>query len=365
MLIPPIQKIYFGSPGTGKSYKIRNEIAPSLGILPNSGNYIAAVFHPEYTYGDFMGKLMPYTNDSKKVEYSFYCGHFLKALAQAYKNFIHAKDNHDPQHVLLIIDEINRGNSSAIFGTVFQLLDRESGGRSSYAVNISDLEFKGLLKEMSFEIENVYDENRHLKNTYYKFNRMNISKAQYEQYQTMIFETDAESNLAQARKIRIPSNLSIVATMNTSDNSIYFMDSAFKRRWDWEFVDVKMDYNTNPGLQKRYLLDSHQKPIKWTDFIDNLNAFFIDNHDSVRKIEDKQLGYFFINTVDANHRIPEQAIKNNLMYFVWDNVFNMDKKPLFKLLDVKEKKELVTFGQFTAKIQIFIDEISKYSSKSK
>jgi 5-methylcytosine-specific restriction enzyme B len=364
MSIAPIQKIFFGSPGTGKSYKIRKEIAPSLGILPNSCNYIATVFHPEYTYGDFMGKLMPYTNDSGKVEYLFYRGHFLKALAQAYKNIILAEDNQLPQHVLLIIDEINRGNSSAIFGTVFQLLDRETDGWSAYAVNISELEFKGLLKEMSFETENDYNNNGTIKKIHYKFDGEYIHKAEYEQKQAKIFENNAESNLAQARKIQIPPNLSIVATMNTSDNSIYFMDSAFKRRWDWEFVNIKTDDNPIAVLQNRYLMDSSQNRIKWTNFVDNLNTFFIDNHHFVRKIEDKQIGYFFVNTVDANNCIPENAIKNNLMFFVWDNVFNLNKKPLADLLNVTEK-ELVTFGQFAAKIQIFIEKVSKYTSKSK
>ncbi len=84
----PIQKILFGSPGTGKSHQIKDVIAPTLDIHVNSENYIPTVFHPEYTYGDFMGKLMPFTNDSGKVEYLFYRGHFLKALAQAYKNII-------------------------------------------------------------------------------------------------------------------------------------------------------------------------------------------------------------------------------------------------------------------------------------
>ena len=134
----PIQKILFGSPGTGKSYKIDHEIIPNqLGIIDSPENVIKAVFHPEYTYGDFIGKLMPMTR-SGKVEYNFYEGHFLRALVQAYKNILKVHDKSGNQiegskieNAVLIIDEINRGNSAAIFGSIFQLLDRDDSGWSS------------------------------------------------------------------------------------------------------------------------------------------------------------------------------------------------------------------------------------------
>lgn len=121
----PIQKILFGSPGTGKSHRVNYEIIIHDLRIDESlypENVIRTVFHPEYTYGDFMGKLMPITKSSN-VEYNFYEGHFLKALAQAYRNILSQKDGEEPKNVALVIDEINRGNSSAIFGTTFQLLD--------------------------------------------------------------------------------------------------------------------------------------------------------------------------------------------------------------------------------------------------
>ncbi|MGL4500381.1 MAG: hypothetical protein ACRCU2_15050, partial [Planktothrix sp.] len=170
----PIQKILFGSPGTGKSYRIKDEIIPGLGIDEslNPENVISTVFHPEYTYGDFMGKLVPITKGNN-VRYQFYEGHFLRALARAYKNILlkyvapkeqSLKDLSDVDknyslkkarkeacdnaaNVALVIDEINRGNSSAIFGTVFQLLDRDDEdddeknkerGWSSYKINITE-----------------------------------------------------------------------------------------------------------------------------------------------------------------------------------------------------------------------------------
>ena len=139
------QKILFGSPGTGKSHTVDTKILKELGIdkTVNPENVIKTVFHPEYTYGDFMGKLLPLTVE-KAVQYRYYEGHFLKALAQAYKNIKNQPEK--PLNVVLIIDEINRGNSSAIFGGIFQLLDREDDGSSSYGINLSDMEHNRLLE---------------------------------------------------------------------------------------------------------------------------------------------------------------------------------------------------------------------------
>jgi len=381
----PIQRILFGSPGTGKSYQIKNVIAPTLDIQVNSENYIPTVFHPEYTYGDFMGKLMPFTNDSGKVEYLFYRGHFLKALAQAYKNIIltyveleankekagedykreigkttiksfnseetrefdNRKDNvfrSKPKNVLLVIDEINRGNSAAIFGTVFQLLDRDSNQWSTYPISISDLEFKGLLQEMSFKYISYIKENKLVEEYYFADEK--ITHEKWSDLQKMIFDDINEPSLIDDRKIKIPANLSIVGTMNTSDNSIYFMDSAFKRRWDWEFIEIEDEVQRGLLNERKINLYGQDKG-EWCLFVDKLNFFIRSNYKLIRKIEDKQLGYRFIN----NPTISESDIKNKLMFFVWDSVFSNNKKPLVDLLGIAES-DLVTFGQFTSKIQV-------------
>lgn len=332
----PIQKILFGSPGTGKSHRVDNEIIPNdLGIT-DKNNIIKTVFHPEYTYGDFVGKLVPYTKASK-VEYNFYAGHFLIALSQAYKNILNA-GSEAVENTVLVIDEINRGNSAAIFGVVFQLLDRNVDGWSSYYINITELELMTILKLMGVEFKEL------AKNEYeYKFPNETAWVKNLTTFQNRV---DGIRMDIQNSRIYLPPNLSILATMNTSDNSIYFMDSAFKRRWDWEFIEIE-DSRQRTALANRKIALYGQDKGEWCNFVDKLNSFIRGNYKVIRKIEDKQVGYRFIN----EETITEVEIKNKLMFFVWDSVFSNNKKPLVDLLGVPES-ELVTFGQFTAEIQV-------------
>ncbi|MBL1210526.1 restriction endonuclease [Geminocystis sp. GBBB08] len=374
-----IQKILFGCPGTGKSYRISNDddggiVKTVLGIDKNihPENLIKTVFHPEYTYGDFMGKLMPQTKSDGSVYYQFYEGHFLKALAQAYKNIISQKDDELIQNVALVIDEINRGNSSAIFGTVFQLLDRRIDGWSSYGIDISNLEFRKLVELIGFKLEEK-SEDRY---TYGK-----VKRGQFLDEYPDIFSKiriQVQESTCVGSSIRIPPNLSIFGTMNTSDNSIYFMDNAFKRRWEWEYVDWENDHNNdirdvflqgygengNHDIWEKIdmilqdYLDEKSGNIVWICLVEAFNLFIKDNYNSVRggKIEDMQIGYRFINTTI----VTEDQIKNKLMFFVWDSVFNRDKTPLRKLLDLDSNK-LVTFGDFIQYHHEFVfNLITKY-----
>jgi 5-methylcytosine-specific restriction endonuclease McrBC GTP-binding regulatory subunit McrB len=233
--VKPIQKILFGSPGTGKSYQVR-EIAKNELLIPfDEGtktlrNTIKTVFHPEYTYADFMGKLLPLTQNGSII-YKFYPGHFLRILGMAYKALIDGSD----ENFLLVIDELNRGNAAAIFGTVFQLLDRESDGWSSYEVDISDMELFGLLEAMrlnpiiqqngSIDIDDGGARRSYKNYLEYKASQLNENNP----------NGSRVCNLLKQRRINVPSNLSIIATINTSDESIYYLDSAFKRRWNWDY----------------------------------------------------------------------------------------------------------------------------------
>jgi 5-methylcytosine-specific restriction endonuclease McrBC GTP-binding regulatory subunit McrB len=149
--------------------------------------------------------------------------------------------------------------------------------------------------------------------------------------------------------------------MNTSDNSIYFMDNAFKRRWEWEYVDWSQDDDEklDTVILEGYGNDDSGNPKKWKDLVKQFNDFIKKNHNSVRsgRIEDMQIGYRFINT----GTVTENQIKNKLMFFIWDSVFNRDKNPLRKLLG--DDKELVTFGDFIKYHQEFVTNLLKYPNK--
>jgi 5-methylcytosine-specific restriction enzyme B len=369
----PIQKILFGSPGTGKSHRIDSEIIPvdlQIDKLLNPENIIKTVFHPEYTYGDFIGKLIPITK-GEAVRYKFYEGHLLRAVAQAYKNIlVHyidpTKDKdfkeipeaeqrlrikkaresacEKASNVVLVIDEINRGNSSAIFGTAFQLLDRDDDGWSSYDINITEIELLTLLALIGVE------EKALVKDKYeYQFPG---ESHWVESYWTFQNRVNGLNLLIKERSIKLPPNLSILATMNTSDNSIYFMDSAFKRRWEWEFInwdDSKPD-KANYGKQGTLSQD------EWGKLIKNLNEFIKSHHTSIRGIEDKQLGKYFIKSP-----VTLDKIQNKLMFFVWDSIFNRDKKPLADFLEIN-RDELVTFGDFTKLHNKFICKLLEHKT---
>lgn len=345
----PIQKILFGSPGTGKSHRIDHEIIPQLGIdvQANPENVIKTVFHPEYTYGDFMGKLVPITR-GKKVEYNYYAGHFLKALGQAYKNIQISKPKDVNQidwasinNIALVIDEINRGNSSAIFGVCFQLLDREETGWSSYSINLTEIEFYKFIELIGVKIS-LIDE---------------VLKFQFPGDSHFVFFESLKDKFSplgintETKAIKLPPNLSLLATMNTSDNSIYFMDSAFKRRWDWEFVNWDDTKPPVPTYGKNGTLDENE----WKKLIKKFNGFIKTHHTSIRGIEDKQIGYYFIK-----QPVTSEKIRNKLMFFVWDSVFNRDKKPLVDLMKLK-REQLITFGDFTNLHNEFIKSLMNWT----
>ncbi len=333
------QKILFGSPGTGKSYQIDQEIIPyelEIDVEKTPENVIKTVFHPEYSYGDFVGKLMPITVNSN-VQYKFYEGHFLKTLSQAYKNIIAAQNNDDVcENVALVIDEINRGNSAAIFGTIFQLLDREPDGWSSYEVSVNEIIFNRLFELCDLKPHSIVQN----KIKTYKFGNEEIEADELQKKLNCHFEN---------RTIKIPPNLSILASMNTSDSSIYYMDSAFKRRWEWEFIDVDSKPVSADGV-------AFENRDEWIAFVRKLNAFIKSNHKSIRGIEDKQIGHFFI----TEEQISKSNVQNKLMFFLWDSVFNRDKKPLVKLLfGENTENELITFGDFATQVDLFIEQINE------
>lgn len=333
----PQQKIIFGPPGTGKSYSVE-QIKDGLYVNNDTKNkeiFFRTTFHPEYSYGDFVAKLLPLTVGDK-VRYDIHAGPFIQALAKALSN--------DKNHVLLVIDEINRGNCAAIFGDTFQLLDRNDSGKSEYEIDPSELTRLALEKELKEKLQ---------------------------------------SEIKAPKTLCIPANLSIVATMNTSDESVFYMDSAFKRRWQFQYIGPDDNVSAKTSLkdqgkikaqeEAKILNESGVEISDWKTLRNAINKFMVENSASVRRIEDKQLGLWFIkakfNADETKGEIAHEDIQFKLMHYLWDNVFARDKEPLRKLLDLQkdeDKTKLVTFGQFADEYDDFLKKIiEKYPPDKK
>lgn len=306
------QIILFGPPGTGKSYTIRNHFANQLNV--DNDTMFETTFHPSYTYSNFIGKIVPIKDPGGNIEYRYMPGIFLKALAKAYALYNRSKN------VLLIIDEINRGEATKIFGDIFQLLDRNESGWSEYAITLNDDVKEALLSLLAQE-------------------------------QKLFIKYDKDNSILQNNKIKLPPNLYIIATMNTSDESIYYMDSAFKRRWHWEYH--------NDGLKD--FSDELNKYVRafWSEIRQQVHTLMRDNSRAIHKIEDKLFGEFFLK----EHERDFYSFRGRLMFFLWDSVFDRSKKPLREFLGLEER-DLQTFGDFTNHADKFLNNlIEKYYSK--
>ncbi len=341
----PRQMIIFGPPGTGKSYKIHGRqngayadgsYAAALNI-DSSEQIVNAVFHPEYTYGDFMGRLLPASAEDGKVRYAYRSGHFLIALAEAYRRWP------DGGNVLLVIDELNRGNAAAIFGSVFNLLDRDDDGWSSYPISLSVMEYEAFLQQLLPGAEKFDIAGAQVRMPNHKFVEIG---SQLESIKDKIVEADgAKERLT--FKVQLPPNLYFLATINTSDESIYYMDSAFKRRWDWEYM-------TEDGA----ILEIATPPqLEWKDFRTKVNQFIKKKGTAIRRLDDKLLGPRFIKGTDrdANKTMLGRDLAK-VMFHLWDSVFARDKTPLEAEL---KNEKLHTFGDFANKAGDFVAAMQK------
>lgn len=255
--------LFYGVAGVGKSYNINK-------ITGEDETYIERiVFHPDYLNTDFVGQILPKVNDNGKIDYQFKAGSFTKILKKAINDPSH--------HYYLVIEEINRGNAPAIFGEIFQLLDRKDEGSSSYRIS-HDL--------MAEEI----------------FNNPN-------------------------KTIFIPNNLSILATMNTADQNVFTLDTAFQRRWTMRMIENNIE---DCGYKNVPVLDTG---VSWQQFNTIINEHILEVNKDTLSSEDKRLGAFFIRADelklpdDLNNGIPfaEKVIK-----YLWDDVFKFNKSALFQ-----------------------------------
>lgn len=273
-IIPSSNILLYGVPGCGKSHKVEEEYESKI---TTEKNKIRVVFHPDYTYSDFVGQLLPVLKEvenaqgvkEEKLQYEFVLGPFTQILKTAYAE--------PDQQCLLIIEELNRGNAPAIFGEIFQLLDRNDDGKSKYSI----------------------------------YNR-DISMALYEK---------------PLEPIKLSSNLTIVATMNTSDQNVFTMDTAFQRRWQMKHIPNRF---TGESLDKKTInhVTKHlpNSEISWGAFAQTVNKKMHTANLGFGGTEDKSLGVYFAtdNDLDDAERFAEKVLK-----YLWDDAFKLGRKELF------------------------------------
>jgi AAA domain (dynein-related subfamily) len=276
--LTPKQKIYFGSPGTGKSTAMQNF------AKENDLEVIRTTFHPDTDYHSFVGGYKPIMKGDS-ITYQFVPQAFTKAYVQAYLN---------PQkNYLLAIEEINRGNCAQIFGDLFQCLDRKEDGFSCYPIDA------------------------------------NADLANYL----------ASQGLENPEELILPPNLLIYATMNTSDQSLFPMDSAFKRRWDWQYVPIEFDEKAN---EIKIFFDEETQ-YSWRSFIENVN----EKIKETTKSEDKKIGVYFVS-VDGDNTISLAQFQNKVMFYLWSEIFkdeHQSAESIFKYLNQDDNAIDFTFNE--------------------
>ncbi len=316
----PLQQIYYGAPGTGKSYEI-NEIT-------KKHSAIRTTFHPDSDYSTFVGAYKPVMSqvelrdvsghvvieDGKKLKeeritYKYVKQAFLKAYLAAWQKYANGGFL-DPQ--FLIIEEINRGNCAQIFGDLFQLLDRGDFGFSTYPIEADT--------DLQAEISKAFGEG----GEYALGEGFNIEGV------VSGYDGITEA-VKEGRVLLLPDTLYIWATMNTSDQSLFPIDSAFKRRWDWKYVKIT-------DAKKGWKIKCGSEECDWWTFVTEINKKIAKETSS----DDKKMGYFFCKP-DNGNTISEDKFVGKVLFYLWNDVFKDGDTSLFK---VGEYTEEATFEAF-------------------
>ena len=304
--------IYYGAPGTGKSFTVLNEKIADQ-------NREVTVFHPEYQYSDFVGYLRPVSIPSSSpgsspssISYKFNPGPFTKALVKAYK---------DPDtHYYLVIEELNRAMAAAVFGELFQLLDRDPDGSSSYSINLTDEDLSNYI--------------------------------------------DSNSGSSFKGKIKLPVNLSIFATMNSSDQSVMPLDTAFKRRWEFKYLPI--NYDQAPAGTVELSLNSPVSGLEevfavtWKHVLQAIN----EQLEKADIPEDRLLGQFYLSKEECSEDSAlRSALSNKVFMYLWDDVLrHKNKSEIFR--DVGTDYRIRRFSDlqkyFDKRRPIFCENIEKY-----
>lgn len=300
--ITPSQIIYYGVPGCGKSNKIREQLKD----VPEK-NKVRVVFHPEYTNAEFIGQILPKVNGH--VTYEFTPGPFTQIIKRAYLN--------PNERFYLVIEEINRGNAAAIFGDTFQLLDRlKAGETDSLGNDPANAAVNTFTEGWSQYFVQNDDVNAYIRGTE---NSIQIGNIRF------------DSNTA----IRLPPNLSILATMNTSDQNVFTLDNAFQRRFDMELVRNEFDL-TKPAVNAQYEAEIDDTGIKWGQFWGWINAKITATLKGLSSTEDKRLGVWFVSNVGGI--IDDKVFAEKVLKFLWDDVFKFKRPQVFaEGIDTLEK----------------------------
>lgn len=317
-----LQQIYYGAPGTGKSFEINR--------LTKNKEVIRTTFHPDSDYSTFVGAYKPTSievpvrdvtgkviieNGQKVTEnrivYEFVEQAFLQAYIKAWDAYAKAAEGEKAEEQYLVIEEINRGNCAQIFGDLFQLLDRNGCGFSDYPIQAD--------KDMKKQLGKAFSGK-----TIANAERINS-----------IYGKDIVSKVLSGDILLLPDNLYIWATMNTSDQSLFPIDSAFKRRWDWKYMPICEGKENGVSLGWRIKVNG--KLYDWWQFVEKINAEINEQ----TKSEDKKLGYFFCKAQDGV--VKAETFVSKVIFYLWNDVF---KDQAFGSDIFRDGEDELTFNKF-------------------
>lgn len=290
-----LQQIFYGAPGTGKSHTINEKTKDE--------DVIRTTFHPDTDYSTFVGAYKPTTKEvdlrdlsghkvvengevvkEDRIVYEFVAQSFLQAYVSAWKKYADANED-EPQKQYLVIEEINRGNCAQIFGDLFQLLDRNDRGFSDYPIKAD--------ADMKRQLQKAF---------------AGLLIAQKDEINAMYEGKDIVSQVLNGDILLLPNNLYIWATMNTSDQSLFPIDSAFKRRWDWTYMPIS-------NAEKDWIIEVDGSKYDWWQFLEKIN----EKIGSTTNSEDKKLGYFFCKAQDGV--ISAKTFVGKVIFYLWNDVF--------------------------------------------
>ena len=283
--------IIYGAPGAGKSASVSKIIGK---------NYIRTVFHPETQYSDFIGCLKPHKDSSSgSITYSFRKGPFIQILEKALLD--------SENHYFLVIEELNRANTAAVFGEIFQLLDRDNEGKSEYPILIQD--------------EDLYD--------------------------ALKITLGSDHEIVENRQLTIPSNLSIIATMNSSDQAVFPLDTAFKRRWIFEYLPIDF---TNCATGEIPIHHAVLPNVEWKTLAQTINTVLIQ----LKVVEDKLIGPWFIKDSDLVDGKAKKTFIGKICSYLWDDALKYKNKDEIFRSDIHGYGEL--YQRYSDKKPIFSDK---------